>query len=185
MGTCSFLRSFLRTVGTGKGGGVVIAVEQSVGMITTTHRSLSLGALFEWHFSTNRRSLKIMRGPALCPYPTSSAIVCRKRSASCALVSGAGRRVHGSASSAAISGVAHLAGSERTQLGRRTAPSFAPDSWYAARKRFASMVHLDIVDRPYAQSLGTSKLVSGCSVQLTAATPIAPRQTLPLHVASL
>ena len=74
---------------------------------------------------------------------------------------------------------------KRAQPWRGTAPGVAHDSWYAAKERFASRVHVNMVDRSCAQDLRTPMLVSAFSVQLTAVTPTAPRQTLPLHVANL
>ncbi len=167
MDTYSFLRSYSPTVGTGKVCRVSIAVEQILRMIATTHSTLSLVALFDGTLIRTGGSQKLCAAQpfsrTLRParwFAASAPQAARWFREQVGGFTGQPRRL-------TSMGRCILRDSKRTQLWRGNAPGLAPDSWNAARRRFASAVHVDMVDRPCVQNLRTSKLVSAFSVQLT------------------
>ncbi len=165
MGTYSFLRSFLRTVGTGKGGCVAIAVEQILRTIATTYCSLSLGALFEWHFLVpTEGSQKSYAAQPQSPTLRAARWFAANDPPAALWFRGQVGGFTAQPRRLTSMGQRILRVLKRTQPWRGTALGLAHGSWYAARKRFASRVHVDMVDRSCAQHLGTPMLVSAFSV---------------------
>lgn len=90
-------RCLLQTVRTGNGGCVTIAAEQILRTIASTHSTLSPVELFRWNSSTKRKKAAkryAESSPVAILYDQRVAFL--EKSASCALVPGAGRRVRDS-----------------------------------------------------------------------------------------